>query len=60
MAYILLLKATSISSLAPGERHVTEGGEALPIDLVLQETSACKGGDVVEAGTRDNGSDPYL
>ena len=49
MAHILLLQSRvyDMSGLAPGERYVTEGGEALPIDSALRETSACKGDDVL-------------
>jgi len=47
--------AVSMGGLASGGRCVTEKGEALPIDSELRETSACKGGGVLGAGTRDNG-----
>ena len=70
MACILLLSSdgsmvrweniASMSGLAPGGRPVTEGGEALSIACDLRQTSACQGGDVLGAGTRDNGSDSFL
>jgi len=69
MACILLLNSdgsmvqwentASMSGIAPGGRLVTEGGEALPLASKLRQTLACQRGDILGAGTGDNGSDSF-